>query len=57
MDIDLLVVVPVIAMMQVASRATSRLLKGRTRTATFTEDILSFLSQVYKTEKKMVCSP
>ena len=33
------VVWPLMSMMQSASRANSRLLNGRTRTATFTEDI------------------
>ena len=34
------VVWPLISMMHSDSRATSRLLNGRTRTATFTEDIV-----------------
>ena len=34
------VVCPLISMMHSDSRATSRLLNGRTRTATFTDDIV-----------------
>ena len=37
------VVVPSMSMMHVLSAAISRLLNGRTRTATFTEDILATL--------------
>ncbi len=47
--VNLLVVLPSISMMLVASRLISRLLNGRTRTATFTDDIST--PQIWKNYK------